>query len=42
MANELGVACAIDTIYLAVAEGGDLLDDPHERLEVASILEENE
>jgi hypothetical protein len=38
----LGVACAIDTIYLAVSNDGVLLEDPHERLGRASILEENE
>jgi hypothetical protein len=42
MGADLGVACANDTIYLAVAEGGSLLDDSPERLEIASILEETD
>jgi hypothetical protein len=41
MGPDLGVACAKDTIYLAVANDGELLDDPHERLQMAAVLEES-
>jgi hypothetical protein len=38
----LGIACKKDELFLAVVESGELLDDPHQRIQSAALHEETE
>jgi hypothetical protein len=38
----LGVSCRKDEVMLAVAEGGKLIDDSHQRVQAAALLEATE
>jgi hypothetical protein len=42
MARVLGVWCKKDAIMLAIADDGELVDDPHQRLQAPALLERSE